>query len=235
MTTTSDHSSRPAEPVDGPAVVPSRRRRLVLAVVAAVVAVALVVLVVVLSGRDDAAGDGAASSTPSATTSSGASSPSASAPTTPGAEPSAPAGSAQAVPVDGNEPPPQRPPVALDAGDDVDGVTGSLALVEEIDGSAQGPGNINGPALRITVRLVNGTDADLALSGVAVSVFHGADRTPASPLEDRSQSPFAGDLPPGDAAEGVYVLRVPADDRDDIRVEVGVRPGAAVMVFTGAV
>ena len=234
MTSTSDNSSRPAEPAHDPGVVPAGRRRLVLALVAAVVAVALVVLVVVLSGRDDAAGDSAASST-SASTSPGASAPTAGAPTTPGSEPSAPGGEAQPVPADGNEPPPQRPPVALDAGDDVDGVTGSVALVEEIDGSAQGPGNINGPALRITVRLVNGTDADLPLSGVAVTVFHGADRAPASPLEDRSQSPFAGDLPPGDAAEGVYVFRVPADDRDDIRVEVGVRPGAAVMVFTGAV
>ncbi|MDT0275714.1 hypothetical protein [Blastococcus goldschmidtiae] len=137
------------------------------------------------------------------------------------------------MPVDA--PPPALEPVSFDSDARSVGIEGSLVRVEEIEGSAQGPGNINGPALRITVRLVNGTAEELPLSGVAINVFHGADRTPAPPLEDPSQSPFAGSLPPGDAAEGGYVFRVPADDRQEIRVEVAVRPGAPVLVFTGGV
>ena len=231
MSQTTD--SAPAQP-SGPGEHPPARRRLLLAALAAGVVLALVALVLVLGDRNGSAADERAASS------------SAGASTTPAAGPTESAAPSAAEPAPGGDPasqgpsdpdaaPPTLDPVPLDAVVDVDGVQGSLVLVEEIQGSGQGVGNINGPALRVTVRLVNSGTADLALSGVAVSVFHGADRTPASPLEDRSQSPFAGSLPPGDTAEGVYVFAVPADDRDSVRVEVGVQPGADVIVYTGKV
>lgn len=218
-----------------------RRLAVVLGLVLAAVVAGVAALVIALCGDDSDADANAGVSSAPASTSSAPASPTGATEAPRGGEPSPSSGAtpdaidAPQVPVDANDPPPALDPVALDAGAEADGIEGSLVRVEEIEGSAQGPGNINGPALRITVRLVNGTIEELSLSGVAINVFHGADRTPAPPLEDRSQSPFAGALPPGDAAEGGYVFRVPADDRDDVRVEVGVRPGAPVLVFTGGI
>ncbi|CCG01722.1 hypothetical protein [Blastococcus saxobsidens] len=130
---------------------------------------------------------------------------------------------------------PVLPVVALDESVAVGDVTASIALIEEIDGRATGPGDVAGPALRVTVRVVNETSGDVALDGVSVNLYHGPERTPGSPLDDPSRSPFAGALPPGDAAEGVYVFRVPADAREDVTVEVRYRAGAPLALFSGPV
>ncbi len=98
-----------------------------------------------------------------------------------------------------------------------------------------GPGNIAGPALRVTVRVENGTAEPVALGGVAVNLAYGPDRTPASPLDDPSQHPFATMVEPGQSAEGVYVFTVPADARDQVHIEVGYEAGAPLLQFTGPV
>lgn len=209
------------------------RRRLLLAGTALTLA-ALVALALVLGTRDDDAGARATSGAEPAPTGTAApeSQPTLEGPEIP-APPveSDPAG--QALPVD--ERPPSLPAVALDAPAATgDGVTGSLVSVEAVDGTGVGRGNVSGPALRVTVRLTNGTTEALALDGVAVELTHGADAVPASPLDDPSHSPFGGSLEPGATAEGVYVFSVPADDRELVSVSVGYRAGAPFMVFSGA-
>ena len=67
------------------------------------------------------------------------------------------------------------------------GIVAAIASVEPIDGTAVGPGNVAGPALRFTVRIDNGTGEAVSLDGVAVNLYYGADRTPASPLDDPSR------------------------------------------------
>src|SRR3712207_8997076 len=62
--------------------------------------------------------------------------------------------------------------------------------------------SIAGPALRVTVRVENGTAEPVALGGVAVNLAYGPDRTPASPLDDSSRRPFATMVEPGQSAEG---------------------------------
>ncbi|SOC47169.1 hypothetical protein SAMN05660748_0659 [Blastococcus aggregatus] len=203
------------------------RRRLLLAA-AALVAAALVALVLVLTGGDDDAGSRAAA----APTAAPDDEPSLDGPEIP-APPveSAPAG--QTAPTD--ERPPNLPAVALDAPAETgDGVTGSLVSVEAIDGTGVGRGNIAGPALRVTVRLTNGTAEAVPLDGVAVELTHGSDAVPASPLDDPSRAPFGGSLEPGASAQGVYVFSVPADDRRIVSVSVGYRAGAPFLVFSGS-
>ena len=90
-------------------------------------------------------------------------------------------------------------------------------------------------ALRVTVRVENGTAEPVALGGVAVNLAYGPDRTPASPLDDPSRRPFATMVEPGESAEGVYVFTVPADERDRVAVEVGYEAGAPLLLFTGPV
>src|SRR3712207_1179832 len=95
--------------------------------------------------------------------------------------------------------------------------------------------SIAGPALRVTVRVENGTAEPVALGGVAVNLAYGPDRTPASPLDDPSRRPFATMVEPGQSAEGVYVFTVPADARDQVTIEVGYEAGAPLLQFTGPV
>jgi hypothetical protein len=136
---------------------------------------------------------------------------------------------------DVDDPPPSRPAVALDAAAEAgDGVSASLVSLDAIEGTATGPGNIAGPALRITVRIANGTDEPVSLGGVVVDLASGRDLVPASPLGDPSAAPFAGTVAPGEHADGVYVFTIPEEDRGSVTVSVGYQAGAPLLVFTGS-
>lgn len=210
------------------------RRRVWLGAAVAVVVVVLTVVSLLLSGGDDdrtpsaAAGETTASTTtaPPVVAAPTAPTPAPTPETTP--EPTGPTG-------DVDDPPPSRPAVALDAAAEVgDGVSASLVSLDAIEGTATGPGNIAGPALRITVRIENGTDEPVSLGGVVVDLASGRDLVPASPLDDPSAAPFAGTVAPGEHADGVYVFTIPEEDRGSVAVSVGYQAGAPLMVFTGS-
>ena len=201
-----------------------RRRRLAYAVAAVALVVALVALVLVLGSDDEGATD-AAGNTATSTTPRDTSVP----PPPPTPTPTGPTAEV-------DELPPALPEVALDAAAAVgNGIVATLPSIESIEGSAVGPGNIAGPALRVTVRIQNGTAQPVSLDGVAVNMSYGADRTPASPLDDPSRRPFSGMVAPGESSEGVYVFTVPADARDSVTIEVGYQAGAPLLLFTGPV
>ncbi|SNR41369.1 hypothetical protein [Blastococcus mobilis] len=135
---------------------------------------------------------------------------------------------------DVDQPPPDLPAVALRKTASVgDGITGSVTRMSAIEGTAVGPGNVSGPALRITVRIHNGTAEPVSLDGVTVALAYGDELTPASPLDDPSQAPFSGTVAAGESADGVYVFSIPSDARHSITLSVGYQAGAPVMVFTG--
>ena len=210
------------------------RRRVWLGAAVAVVVVVLTVVSLLLSGGDDdrtpsaAAGETTASTTtaPPVVATPTAPTPAPTPETTP--EPTGPTGNV-------DDPPPSRSAVALDAAAQVgDGVSASLVSLDAIEGTATGPGNIAGPALRITVRIENGTDEPVSLGGVVVDLASGRDLVPASPLDDPSTAPFAGTVAPGEHADGVYVFTIPEEDRGSVTVSVGYQAGAPLMVFTGS-
>jgi hypothetical protein len=234
----------PEEPA-GPSGGPGRRRVLVVAVVALVVA-GLVVLGILTGGEDRPDTTAAARTTAPATGGETAAEPTAApsgdtaaSPTgsavDDGATTDAPADAGSGVPApDPAQAPPSLAPVALEAPVVVDGVVVSVTSIEAIDGAGQGPGNVAGPALRVTVHLENRTDGAIPVDGVAVSVAYGPELTPASPLEDPSRFPFGGSLGAGAEADGVYVFTVPADQRDAVTISVGYIASAPIAVFTGA-
>jgi hypothetical protein len=212
----------------------TRRRRLVAAIVAVVVlAAAVLTLVLTVGGDDDRDEDGGGG------TAAGSSAPTSAPPTAPGSEtvaplPPTPAPTGPTEDVD--EPPAALAEVALDAPAAVgNGVVATVPSIESFEGAADGPGNIAGPALRITVRIENGTAEAVSLDGVAVNLYTGDDRAPASPLEDPSRAPFTGTVAPGDSAEAVYVFSVATDARDVVTLEVGYQAGAPLLLFTGPV
>jgi hypothetical protein len=208
------------------------RRKLLLTGGAVVLVVLLALVLVLTRGGDDqspSGGEAAATTSAATTTSAGPTTGSSAAPSS-----SAPAATGA---TEGAEDLPEAlPEVALDAPAAVgNGVVATLPSIEAIQGTATGPGNINGPALRVTVRIENGTAEPVSLDGVATNLYWGADRTPASPLDDPSRRPFAGTVAAGETAEAVYVFSVPEDVRDDVIVEVGYEAGAPLLQFRGAV
>ena len=126
--------------------------------------------------------------------------------------------------------------MALDATADAgDGVTATLPPIEAIDGTAVGPGNVAGPALRVTVRIQNGTGEPVSLDGVAVNLYFGADLTPASPLDDPSRRRSPAGRSRGTPPTASTSSRCPPTQRDAVTVEVGHAPGAPFMRWTGPV
>ncbi|QHT54779.1 hypothetical protein GXP71_00805 [Cellulomonas sp. H30R-01] len=128
-----------------------------------------------------------------------------------------------------------EPAVALDQpAAFASGVTAELTKVESVAGEAQGPGEVAGPAVRVTVRLTNGTAAAVPLTQAVVNVYAGQDLAPGEPLSGPGGRPFTGSVPPGATATGVYVFNVPADQRDRLQVTVSYDPTVTTVLFEGA-
>ncbi|QXG74974.1 hypothetical protein KUM42_14120 [Modestobacter sp. L9-4] len=230
-----------------PAWLADRRGRVAAATGAGVVAVlaAAVVVTTTGGGTDDGAaaarpavtsaaptsaapatGDPTAAATPAATTAAAAAT---------SAVEAAPATDAEGVDAATGRPP-ELPAVALDAPADTNGITARLTAVEAVQGNAgagAGVGEVDGPALAVSVELRNDTGADLSLAGVAVELSYGADLVPAPPLDDVTAAPLQGTLADGDTAVGRYVFRVPAGARDDVTVLVEHEAGAPFLTFRG--
>ena len=211
--------------------VPSRRREGLVGAAAAVVVIALVVLGLVISDPGDGdrpPGAAAAPSAPGSPSSTAVPDDDPAVPEPPAPEAPAPVGDASVLPA-------ALPAVAFDQeASGEDGVTAQVVSLEAIEGTAEGVGNIAGPALRATVRLTGATSEPVDLDLVSVTLTHGPDATPASPLDDPSRAPFAGTLESGGTAEGVYVFTVPEDGRDAVTLTVGYRAEAPFLVFSGS-
>jgi hypothetical protein len=124
-------------------------------------------------------------------------------------------------------------PVSLTATADFGGgVTVDLASIESTQTTAQGPGEVAGPGLVITVRIKNGSAAAVPLNAVNVTVSDGA-QTPASPMSGTPAAPFSGEVAPGAEAQGVYVFTLPGEYTDPATVTVSYSTDAPIVVFTG--
>jgi hypothetical protein len=120
-----------------------------------------------------------------------------------------------------------------EVGDFGTGVTAEIVTIEAVEGVAQLPGEISGPALRVRVQLTNDSDQVVNLSRVLVDVTYGPDRTPGLALGEPGAEPFIGELASGRSAEGVYVFRVPDDERGQVQVYVSYDVEAPTLVFEG--
>jgi hypothetical protein len=206
---------------------PVRRRRLWLA--GSVLAIAGLSAWLVASGNDG--------STPEAAGSRGE--PGAVAPgPTPGAAPSSgpteppSPGSLEVVPV---EQAASNPAIPLTATADFGtGMELRIVRVESVQGVARAMGEIAGPALRLTLRMSNGSDSAVSLDSAVVNVSSGAGHTPASTLSGPGSKAFHGEVAPDDSMTGAYVFGVPEGARDRLQVTVSYSSEAPVVVFTGA-
>ncbi|MCV2395821.1 hypothetical protein OEB99_16015 [Actinotalea sp. M2MS4P-6] len=231
------------------------RRRVVVTWVVVLALVAVVVVVGALSGRGtgDAAEPTATGSSTATSSTTDSAEPSAGATDTETAEPEVdptteapdagddPTPVEPTIPVDENEQPipgarPSAPPVDLtDPAAPAQGLRVDLANMESVEGEATIPGEVGGPALRVTVQVTNRTDADVSLTSAVVNLYFGADQRPAVGLLEPGARDFPASVAPGASVTGVWVFNVPLDQRDQVLVEVDLSADDTVVLFSGAV
>ena len=119
-------------------------------------------------------------------------------------------------------------------GDLGNGVVVKVAQVESVKGTAQGPGEIAGPALRVTISVNNGAAKALAMGSSVVNLYYGTGRIPAGPLSGPGAKQLTGSIRPGATATGTYVFGVPKNQRTHIEVEFSYTTDAPTVIFSGA-
>ncbi|MEQ1785491.1 MAG: hypothetical protein ABL966_00445 [Acidimicrobiales bacterium] len=127
-----------------------------------------------------------------------------------------------------------RDPVAIDAVADFgDGVTARITDVEAAEAEAFMPGEVSGPAVRLTVALTNGTDAPLDLDLVTVELVDAAGQ-PATLVTPHEVTQLTGDLAPGATSDGSYLFTIAVADRSDVEVRVTYAAPNPTVVFQGS-
>ena len=112
------------------------------------------------------------------------------------------------------------------------GMTANVVSVESYNATAKRAGEVSGPAVKVTLRLTNGTGGAVDLSTATVNAYYGSDATPAAPVAgDPAAKPFTGSLEPGAAATAVYVFSVPAEDDGAVTLTLSDQAGAKLVVF----
>jgi hypothetical protein len=115
------------------------------------------------------------------------------------------------------------------------GLTLEVTQREDVAGVARGPGEIAGPAVRLTFELQNGGDEEVSLESVVVAATYGAEETPAVTLSGPGEKPFGGTLAPGGTAVGRYVFALPVEERGQVQIVASYTGGAPAVAFEGSV
>ncbi|MGC0366344.1 hypothetical protein ABH922_004328 [Rhodococcus sp. 27YEA15] len=90
---------------------------------------------------------------------------------------------------------------------------------EPLELSANGPGEIGGSGLSVTLEFVNTGTTDISLDDLTVNAYYN-EGLPASPGSAETAAPVGGILAPGDRAQGVYLFQIPEDGLDSTVFEV---------------
>lgn len=112
-------------------------------------------------------------------------------------------------------------------------VTVKVARIRALDVKAEGPGEISGPGLEITVRIVNGTAKPIDLGNTIVDLTD-SEGNPTVPNMSGNE-PITGTLAVGATASGSYQFKVPANLRNPVTIAVSYTTSAPVIVFSGKV
>lgn len=120
-----------------------------------------------------------------------------------------------------------------ETGDLGSGVSARVTRIESVDGEARGPGEVAGPALRVTLEIKNSSKKDVAMSSALTNLYYGKKRLPASVLSGPGVEPFPASVAAGRTAAGRYVFGVPDRGRDPVVVEFSLTTDAPTVEFEG--
>jgi hypothetical protein len=110
------------------------------------------------------------------------------------------------------------------------GARAVLIASRNVTVKGQGPGELSGPAVALTLQVTNGATRPLDLDAVTVTAsIRGQE---ASSSDAAPAKPFAGRLAAGARAQAVYVFVLPADARRPVGVVVSLAPDLPVARFT---
>lgn len=114
----------------------------------------------------------------------------------------------------------------------VKGVTARIIAIKPIDTKADGPGEIGGPGIAVTVEIENTSPDKLKLDSVYVTTADSAGSI-AIPISSDPAKPFSGQVAPGTKAQAVYVFTVAKAKRNPIAVQVSYSTEAPIVLFVG--
>lgn len=136
---------------------------------------------------------------------------------------------------DGVDKPDDLDEVAID--EPAPAVEGIVAEVTGLEATTAGndiPGEPSGPAIQVTVRLTNGSDAPVDTAGANTTLTYGGDdRLPAAGVTSEDAVTWPETIPAGGHADAVFVFAVPSSAVGNIRVIVDVLASAPNVVFVG--
>ncbi|MFT4258391.1 hypothetical protein [Microbacterium sp.] len=132
-------------------------------------------------------------------------------------------------PADGEEVPLDQPAPA------VQGVVAEVVGLEATTAGGDVPGEPAGPAIKVTVRLTNGSASAVDTAGSNVTLTYGGDdRLPAAGLAVDGTSTWPDSIPTGGHADAIFQFAVPSVPEGDIRVMVDLLASAPNIVFVGS-
>ncbi len=115
-----------------------------------------------------------------------------------------------------------------------DNVSIRLVKIESVQGVAKIPGEVSGPALRLTIQIRNNGEKDLRLGPVVVNGYRGEERIPLEMIMSPGGAPFDDSLlKSGDESRGVYLFSVGDSARSDVTFTVDANVGEPAAVFRG--
>jgi len=112
------------------------------------------------------------------------------------------------------------------------GVTARILRIAAVHGTANGPGEIAGPALRLELQLTNGTGRAVNLTQALVTVTD-ASGTPGVQLTQSGSAPLRGSVKAHAKVRAVYVFTLPTAHRDPVTVNFSYSSSAPVALFVG--
>ncbi|WP_162942776.1 hypothetical protein [Cryobacterium soli] len=133
-----------------------------------------------------------------------------------------------------NAPLAELPPVPLtEQVAPVPGVVFGIDGLESVEGVAQGPGEVGGPALRFTLTVRNDTGATVSLLSTVVNLYAGTEQLPMIDLQQPGAVPLPGEVAAGGTVTGVFVFAVPVEERGRVKIGVDYTVGVPIVVFEG--
>jgi hypothetical protein len=195
----------------------ARRRPLIITVVAIVIALIVAAALWLAFGPQLGASPAA---NPSETT----------VPATPSVYPTPTPGSTNAAPTVAPTQAPIADPVT------VGGLTARVASMERFtlkDSSI--PGEVDGPAVRVTVEVTNTGKTAVDITGAQLSAAFGATAEPGPELSGNGTKAFPATVQPGETVKAVGAYSIPDGAGDSVHLELDLLAGKPAIVFVGQI
>jgi hypothetical protein len=113
-------------------------------------------------------------------------------------------------------------------------LTAKVSTMEAVQGKANGPGEIAGPAVRFTITIANDTGKKVSLASTVVNAYFGTDSSPAIELQKPGGKSFPASVASGKTATGVFVFNIPKAQRQHVEVTVDTSVSNPVVAFKGS-